>query len=153
MVVARGVPTDVFAQLLHVSNDGYLAKPHCAALPLGIGKPIGVLALFSKQIISHDISILLQGLANTTSQVVQASIKGEELRTERDKLKNAIEKIKVLSGMFPICSSCKKIRDDKGYWNQIETYIRDHSDAEFSHSICPECVKKLYPNLNINDEK
>ena len=55
--------------------------------------------------------------------------------------------IKRLRGMLPICSSCKKIRDDKGYWNQIEIYIEDHSDAEFSHGICPECIKKLYPDL------
>jgi PAS domain S-box-containing protein len=52
-----------------------------------------------------------------------------------------------LRGMLPICSSCKKIRDDKGYWNQIEVYIKEHSDAEFSHGICPECIKKLYPDL------
>ena len=55
--------------------------------------------------------------------------------------------IKRLRGMLPICSSCKKIRDDKGYWNQIEVYIKEHSDAEFSHGICPDCIKKLYPNL------
>jgi hypothetical protein len=47
----------------------------------------------------------------------------------------------------------KNIRDDKGYWNQIEAYIRDHSEAEFSHSVCPECAKKLYPDLQIYDEK
>jgi PAS domain S-box-containing protein len=62
-------------------------------------------------------------------------------------LQDAMKKVRVLSGMLPICSSCKKIRDDKGYWNQIETYIRDYSDAEFSHGICPECAKKLYPDL------
>ena len=56
--------------------------------------------------------------------------------------------IKQLRGMLPICSSCKKIRDDKGYWNQIEVYILDHSDAEFSHGICPECMKKLYPEFS-----
>ena len=64
-----------------------------------------------------------------------------------DELKNALEQVKQLSGMLPICSSCKKIRDDKGYWNQIESYIRDHSEAEFSHGICPECSKKLYPEI------
>jgi hypothetical protein len=57
------------------------------------------------------------------------------------------KEIKVLRGFLPICASCKKIRDDKGYWNQIESYIRDHSEAQFSHSICPDCVKKLYPDL------
>ena len=56
-------------------------------------------------------------------------------------------KIKTLSGLVPICASCKKIRDDKGYWNQIESYIEKHSTAEFSHGICPECARKLYPQL------
>jgi hypothetical protein len=46
---------------------------------------------------------------------------------------------------LPICASCKQIRDDKGYWNQIESYLRSHAEVEFSHSICPDCVKKLYP--------
>lgn len=68
---------------------------------------------------------------------------------EKDKLivelKEALNKVKTLSGLLPICASCKKIRDDSGYWNQIESYIRDHSEAEFSHSICPECAKKFYP--------
>ena len=53
--------------------------------------------------------------------------------------------VKVLSGLLPVCASCKKIRDDKGYWNQIETYVRDHSEADFSHGMCPDCMKRLYP--------
>ena len=60
-------------------------------------------------------------------------------------LQEALSKVKTLSGFLPICSSCKKIRDDKGYWNQIETYIKEHSEAEFSHGICPDCLNKLYP--------
>jgi hypothetical protein len=55
--------------------------------------------------------------------------------------------IKTLSGLLPICASCKKIRDDKGYWNQIETYIKNHSDATFTHGICPDCMEKLYPDV------
>ncbi len=62
-----------------------------------------------------------------------------------EELKEALATVNQLSGMLPICSSCKKIRDDRGYWNQIEAYIRDHSEAEFSHGICPECARKLYP--------
>lgn len=54
-------------------------------------------------------------------------------------------KLKEISGLLPICSNCKKIRDDKGYWEQIETYIRNHSKAEFSHGLCPECAKRIYP--------
>jgi len=66
------------------------------------------------------------------------------LRKQRDQLEGALSRIKTLSGLLPICSSCKKIRDDKGYWKQIESYIRDHSDADFTHSICPECAKKYF---------
>jgi hypothetical protein len=55
--------------------------------------------------------------------------------------------------MLPICASCKKIRDDEGYWNQIEEYIKTHSEAEFTHSICGECSEKLYPDLKLNKEK
>jgi hypothetical protein len=68
-------------------------------------------------------------------------------RSRQYQLRDAMENIKILSGLLPICASCKKIRDDKGYWNQIEAYIRDHSEAEFTHSICPDCVKVLYPDL------
>ncbi len=62
-------------------------------------------------------------------------------------LTEALANVKTLSGLLPICASCKKIRDDKGYWNQIENYIRDHTEAEFSHSICPECKKRIYPGI------
>lgn len=69
-------------------------------------------------------------------------------------LQTALNKVKLLSGFLPICASCKKIRDDKGYWNQIESYISEHSEAEFSHGICPECAKKLYPKQKLyNEEK
>ena len=62
-------------------------------------------------------------------------------------LEAAQEEVDILSGLLPICASCKNIRDDKGYWTKIESYITDHSKAEFSHSICPTCAKKLYPDL------
>ena len=62
-------------------------------------------------------------------------------------LQKAISEVKQLSGLLPICSSCKKIRNDQGYWEQIEAYILAHSEAEFTHGICPECTKKLYPEL------
>jgi hypothetical protein len=75
------------------------------------------------------------------------------LEVEREKLikelKNALDQVKQLSGLLPICASCKKIKDDKGDWHQIESYIRDHSEAEFTHGICQECVKKLYPGLDL----
>ena len=73
------------------------------------------------------------------------------LTKEKEKLivelQEALAKVKTLSGLLPICSSCKKIRDDNGYWNQIESYIRQHSEADFTHGICPTCAKMLYPGL------
>lgn len=73
------------------------------------------------------------------------------VEAEREKLieelRTALDNVKQLSGLLPICASCKKIRDDNGYWNQIESYIRDHSEAEFSHGLCPDCAKKLYPEV------
>lgn len=69
----------------------------------------------------------------------------KELLEQRTvELEEALSKVRVLSGIIPICASCKKIRDDRGFWNQVEMYIRDHSDAMFSHGVCPECLQNLY---------
>ena len=70
------------------------------------------------------------------------------LETEREQLivelQNALQEVKTLSGLLPICANCKKIRDDRGYWHGVETYVREHTGAEFSHGLCPECAQKLY---------
>ena len=62
-------------------------------------------------------------------------------------LQKAMNEVRTLRGIIPICASCKMIRDDRGYWNQVEAYVRDHNEAEFSHGICPECIEKLYPEF------
>ncbi len=72
----------------------------------------------------------------------QAEAERERLIAE---LQTILAQVKQLSGLLPICANCKKIRDDHGYWQQVEVYIRDHSEADFSHSICPDCTEKLYP--------
>jgi len=69
------------------------------------------------------------------------------VRKRTEELEHALTEVKRLSGFLPICASCKKIRDDEGYWQQVEVYIRDRSEARFSHGICPDCVEKLYPEL------
>jgi hypothetical protein len=66
------------------------------------------------------------------------------LLKERDRLQKALDEIKTLRGIVPICSSCKRIRNDKGYWQQVEVYVSANSEAEFSHGICPDCIKKIY---------
>ena len=82
------------------------------------------------------------------------------VRRERDKEREisdvlgvALNKVKKLSGLLPICCSCKNIRNDKGYWQQIEDYIAAHSEAEFTHGICPDCAKRLLGELRTNKEK
>jgi len=69
----------------------------------------------------------------------------DALVAKADELRYAVEHIKTLRGVVPICANCKKIRDDEGYWNQVETYVKDRTEAVFSHSVCPECVRVLYP--------
>ena len=86
----------------------------------------------------------LYGVARNVTEQKLAAAEREKLIED---LKQALSEVKTLSGLLPICSNCKKIRDDTGYWNQLEGYISEHSDALFSHSICPDCATKLYPHL------
>ena len=65
-------------------------------------------------------------------------------------MKQALAEVRTLSGLLPICAKCKKIRDDRGYWNQIEIYIRERTDANFSHGVCPDCARELYPGLDLD---
>jgi response regulator RpfG family c-di-GMP phosphodiesterase len=74
-----------------------------------------------------------------------------DLYRQRKALESALEEIKTLHGLLPICSFCKKIRDDNGYWNQLEEYFSRHSDLDFSHSICPDCLKKHYKDFVCDD--
>jgi hypothetical protein len=92
---------------------------------------------------------LIQGLALLASLVghicmTTGLIVLNAQRVEHD-LQVALEECKVLRGILPICATCKKIRDDQGAWNQVEAYIRQHTDAEFTHGICPDCARNFYP--------
>jgi len=97
-----------------------------------------------------DINKLISAIDKCAENIEQRNI-ARQLQAEKDalllELKDALGKVKLLSGFLPICASCKKIRDDSGYWQQIESYIRDHSEAEFSHGICPDCARNLYPEI------
>jgi K+-sensing histidine kinase KdpD len=101
--------------------------------------PYGSIALGFWNTIIRLFSFLI--IAYSTSKIRLLLAKERETAQA---LRDALSQIKTLSGLIPICASCKKIRDDKGYWNQLETFIQEHSEAEFSHGICPECMKKLY---------
>lgn len=104
-----------------------------------------------------EVSLSFSPVRDGTGRVVGASTiardVSERRRAEREReqlvrqLQAALAEVKTLSGLLPICSHCKKIRDDQGYWNQIEMFIRARSNANFTHSICPECAQKMYPDL------
>ncbi len=83
-----------------------------------------------------------------SNEALQQEIAEHEMAQEA--LLKAFDEIKTLRGIVPICANCKKIRDDKGYWNQVEVYVRDHTEAVFSHGLCPDCVKELYPDLQVD---
>lgn len=103
---------------------------------------------------NRPVLAILKQVADIEHELTLAQQEIEQRRraeAERDKviekLEKALSEVKTLRGFIPICANCKNIRDDQGYWKQIESYIAEHSDAEFSHSICPECAKKLYPEF------
>ena len=74
-----------------------------------------------------------------------------DLEEKTRRLQEALDNVRTLGGLLPICSSCKKIRDDQGYWNQIELFIQEHSGAMFTHGLCPQCARTLYPDLDLSD--
>lgn len=96
----------------------------------------------------YDSKGELVGYANFSHDITESRKAEEERENLISQLKKALFEVETLSGLLPICSYCKKIRDDKGYWSQIETYIRKHSKAEFTHSICPECEKRALERLD-----
>lgn len=112
------------------------------------------------QTILHGISRLNQKLAqaclaNLYTVRLEATVqeRTKDLQETNSKLIESLAKVKVLSGLVPICAGCKRIRDDKGYWSQLETYVSQHSDAVFSHGLCPACIKRLYPAFADEEDK
>jgi DNA-binding response OmpR family regulator len=124
VIMTSGVERTSFkqAQGLDAGADGYIARP------------------VSNRELKARISAMVR--------ILLAERERDQLIKE---LRQALSKIKQLSGLLPICMHCKKVRDDKGYWNQLEAYIQEHSQAEFSHSICKDCAQKFYPGMNLYD--
>ena len=91
---------------------------------------------------------LLTKLADKENNLVSQR---DLLKLQKIELENALEQVKVLSGIIPICAWCKKIRDDSGYWDQLEHYISEHSDADFTHGVCPECFEKQKKEIESMD--
>jgi len=142
--------------------DGFsamtIAKEKCGHVPF-----LFVTGLLGEEVIIETLTrgatdyVLKNHLSKLLPAVERALREAEERRKRREaeaereqlivELQDALARVKTLSGLLPICSSCKKIRDDKGYWNRLETYLQEHSGATLTHGICPECVQKLYPGV------
>jgi PAS domain S-box-containing protein len=91
------------------------------------------------------------GVQGAVYDITERKRADEERERLLGELQDALAKVKTLSGLLPICASCKRIRDDQGYWTQVEVYIRDHSEARFSHGLCPDCAAQLYPGFFTDD--
>ncbi|HAJ28350.1 MAG TPA: hypothetical protein DCG53_14105 [Syntrophus sp. (in: bacteria)] len=89
----------------------------------------------------------IQVVANDLQRIMTQRRAEEALKEESRRLQQALDEVRTLRGIVPICANCKKIRDDKGFWNQVEKYVSERTEAEFSHGICPDCAKKLYPDI------
>jgi len=106
---------------------------------------VGVMGVGNKEEPYNEIDAVQVSLFMNSMWTILKQKRAEEEREKMiHELTEALAKVKTLSGMLPICASCKKIRDDKGYWNRIESYISQHTEVLFSHGICPECAKKAY---------
>jgi hypothetical protein len=102
---------------------------------------------YDNRILSITISPFPQGAIITSQDItVQKTVELDRLKLI-EKLQQALSEVETLRGLLPICACCKKIRDDKGYWNHIEAYLGMHAHAEFTHTMCPECAKQYYPDL------
>ncbi len=104
-------------------------------------------AFFITNMIFQIVISLSFIMLNTERFARDLTLAHNDLKTNIEELEKALDEVKTLRGILPICSSCKKIRDDNNNWVQMEVYVRDRTEADFSHGICPDCVKKLYPKF------
>lgn len=141
--------------------NGHVILKNVMFAPLVIeGKTVGIIGLANKASDFNDNDAkMATGFGELAAIALQHNRNLDEriaAEQQREKvildLNKALSEVKKLSGLLPICSHCKKVRDGKGYWNQIEEYIHEHSEAEFSHGICQECAEKYYPDINLYDE-
>ncbi len=163
-----GVWVDCIRQRQPVIHNDYGALPHRKGLPEGHApvrrelvvpimrdqKIVAVLGIGNKEqdYTEKDIEFVAY-FADVAWEITRRKQAEEMLAEKRIRLQKALDEVRTLQGIIPICSNCKQIRDDKGYWSQVERYISDHTDAEFTHGICPECVKKLYPSYAEKNHK
>lgn len=158
ILISQSIKTFIVAIFIYVLFH-FLVIKHLSAIDHYLkryttGKRSGYLELDRDPHHSTDELDQIVMSINEASKKLKASYDSLEKKVDertRD-LQHALEQVKTLSGMLPICANCKKIRDDKGYWNQIESYIETYAEVSFSHGICPDCLKQLYGHEQWFDE-
>jgi DNA-binding NtrC family response regulator len=142
--------------------DGFsaleIAKEQCPDVPFlfvtgSLGEEMIIETLrrgATDYVLKHRLTKLVPAVERALREA-EERVKRKRAEAEKEhliqELREALARVKTLSGLIPICSSCKKIRDDKGYWNQLEIYLQEHSAAKLTHGICPGCAEKLYPGI------
>ena len=176
-IAQAGIWVDCVHRREPVIHNDYASEPHRKGLPeghatllrdLGVpvfedGQIVAVLGVGNKETPYDQVDVeLTQLLANTVWSVVhrkrvqehlseQVAARTAELEQRNLELQEALKDVQVLSGIVPICSYCKQIRDDQGYWNHLESFLSAHTDARFSHGICPTCAKKEFPGFRLDE--
>ncbi|MCB2185439.1 MAG: transporter substrate-binding domain-containing protein [Deltaproteobacteria bacterium] len=125
-------------------RNKWISAPY--AYGLGLGEFLKWLGVVVSPILLLALLFFLHN-KRLKKEIREKEIAEAERQQVIEKLQAALDNLKQLTGLLPICASCKKIRDDQGYWQQVEEYIEEHSEAQFSHGICPDCLKKLYPDI------
>lgn len=126
---------------------GHMDMKNVMFSPLNIeGKTVGIMGLANKERDFTDEDAQIAMVLGDMAAIGLKNSRQLDLLHERNtKLEAALGHVKRLQGLIPICSHCKRVRDDSGYWSAVEQYVSDHSEASFSHSLCPECLTELYP--------
>ncbi len=144
-----------------IIDDGGVGRGSSAFLPLvNSGRTIGILEL-RNELLSGAFSEERMGVAETLAVQAARALENAELYQQLERkvsertaeLEEALRKVRTLKGLIPICASCKKVRDDQGYWSQVEEYISARSEADFTHGLCPDCLKRYYDEYNDAQEK
>lgn len=107
----------------------------------------GAMDFITKPVNSVELHARVNSALTLKKEMDCRKAREQELRRSNEELQRALREVKVLKGLVPICASCKKIRNDQGFWQQLEEYLQQHSEAEFSHGLCTPCIKKLYPGV------
>ncbi|MDD2998384.1 MAG: GAF domain-containing protein [Candidatus Riflebacteria bacterium] len=137
------------SQWIKYLPQGHVVMRNVMFAPLNIdGKTVGVMGLANKPTdFTPDDAVIASVFGELAAVALMNSRHLDLLKEKTESLEQALSEVKTLRGLLPMCSNCKKIRDDKGLWTRLEAYLSSHTDARFTHGLCPDCLRELYPDF------